>query len=173
MKSMDKKTLREYVLNRRKNIPVEDQIITTEILIEKLKKTAVFQASKHVGLYYPIHQEINLLSLIDLYPDKSFYLPNIENGNIKYRLLERLYSLVEAPFSLKEAPHVNPSIDDCDLYLVPCVATCGLLRIGYGKGYFDHFFVGKKGYKMGITYPAFKYDFNLVEPHDILMDEVL
>ncbi len=170
---MDKKTLREDVLNKRRNIPVEDQVITAEILIEKLKKTDIFQTSKHIGLYYPIHQEINLLSLIELYPDKSFYLPNIENGKIKYRLVKRLDSLVNALFNLKEAPRDNPSIEDCDLYLVPCVATCGLLRIGYGKGYFDNYFVGKKGYKLGITYPAFKYDFNLIESHDILMDEVL
>ena len=170
---MDKKTLREDVLNKRKNIPVEDQRQAALNLIEKLKESVVFQASKHIGLYYPIHQEINLLSLIDLYPNKHFYLPNIENGIIKYRLVKRLDSLVDAPFNLKEAPYSNPSIDDCDLYLVPCVATCGLLRIGYGKGYFDHYFLGKKGYKMGITYPAFKFEFNLEEPHDILMDEVL
>jgi 5-formyltetrahydrofolate cyclo-ligase len=170
---MDKKTLREDVLKKRKNIPVEDQIITTEILIEKLRKTDVFQTSKHIGLYYPIQQEINLLSLIDLHPNKLFYLPNIENGKIIYRLVKRLDSLIDASFGLKEAPHDNPSIEDCDLYLVPCVATCGLLRIGYGKGYFDHYFMGKKGYKLGITYPAFKYDYHLKEPHDILMDDVL
>jgi 5-formyltetrahydrofolate cyclo-ligase len=170
---MDKKTLREDVLIRRRHIPVEEQIIITEILIEKLKKMEVFKSAQHIGLYYPIHQEINLLSLIELYPNKSFYLPNIEDGKIKYRLLKRLDSLVNAPFNLKEAPKENPTIEDCDLYLVPCVATCGLLRIGYGKGYFDQYLKGKKGYKLGITYPAFKYDYDLLEPHDILMDEIL
>jgi 5-formyltetrahydrofolate cyclo-ligase len=170
---MDKISLRNKVLEQRKNIPVEEQNIVTEILIEKLKKLDVFIESTHIGIYYPIQQELNLLTLIETYPNKHFYLPNIENGKIKYRLIKRLNSLIEAPFKLKEAPHDNPSIEDCELYLIPCVATSKLLRIGYGKGYFDQFLVNKKGYKLGITYPAFKFDFDLQEPHDILMDEIL
>lgn len=170
---MDKISLRNKVLEQRKNIPVEEQIIVIELLIEKLKKLDVFIQSNHIGIYYPIHQELNLLPLIETFPNKHFYLPNIENGKIKYRLIKRLNSLIEAPFGLKEAPHDNPSVEDCELYLIPCVATSKLLRIGYGKGYFDQFLVNKKGYKLGITYPAFKFDYDLQEPHDILMDEIL
>lgn len=172
-RSVDKKTLRAFVLNKRKQIPVEEQNIITEFLIKKLVQMDVFLNAQSIGIYYPIHQEINLLSLIELYPNKDFYLPNIENGKIHYRLIKRLDDLINAPFNLKEAPITNPSIEDCDLYLVPCVATCKLLRIGYGKGYFDAYLKDKKGYKLGITYPAFKYDYDLQEVHDILMDELL
>ena len=83
---MDKISLRNKVLEQRKNIPVEEQIIVIELLIEKLKKLDVFIQSKHIGIYYPIHHELNLLPLIETYPNKHFYLPNIENGKIKYRL---------------------------------------------------------------------------------------
>lgn len=170
---VDKKTLRAESLNKRKQLPVEEQILITEFLTHKLIQMDVFIESKSIGIYYPIHQEMNLLSLIELFPNKDFYFPNIENGMIKYRLVKRLDSLVDAPFNLKEAPHNNPSIEDCDLYLVPCVATCKHLRIGYGKGYFDAYLKDKKGYKLGITYPMFKYDYDLQEPHDVLMDELL
>ena len=170
---MDKQTLRFTVLNKRKNIPVEEQNMVSEWAMDKLQKRAEFQAAQHIGIYYPIQKEINLLALIELYPNKHFYLPNIEYGKIKYRLIERLNSLVDAPFNLKEAPHDSPSIDDCELYLIPCVATSKHLRIGYGKGYFDLFLKDKKGYKLGITYPAFKYDYDLQEPHDVLMDDIL
>lgn len=170
---MDKQTLRSTVLNQRKNIPVEEQNMISEWALNKLQKREDFLASNHIGIYYPIQQEINLLALIELYPNKKFYLPNIENGKINYRLIERLNSLIDAPFNLKEAPHDGPSIDDCELYLIPCVATSKHLRIGYGKGYFDMFLKDKKGYKLGITYPAFKFDFDLQEPHDVLMDDIL
>ena len=173
MKSMDKNTLRKIVLEARKKISIEDQIVVTDLILEKLKNHEVFKASSHIGLYYPIQQEINLLSLIEIYPDKHFYMPNIENGTIKYRLIERLDSLVDASFGLKEAPFENNLIEDCELYLIPCVATSKQLRIGYGKGYFDRYLVGKKGYKLGITYPQHKFDYDLNEPHDILLDEVL
>lgn len=172
-KSMDKKTLRTMALHQREQLSTEIQNEIAEIMIYKLKTNPTFISAKHVGIYYPIHQEINLLMLIDLYPDKQFYLPNIEFGRIKYRLIERLDSLIDAPFGLKEVPKYQPSIEDCDLYIIPCVATSKLLRIGYGKGYFDQFLIGKKGYKLGITYPAFKYDYELSEPHDILLDDVL
>ena len=170
---MDKKTLRSNVLNIRKNIPVEEQIMVSEWALEMLQKLDIFQTSKHIGIYYPIQQEINLLALVELYPNKHFYLPNIENGKIKYRLIERLNNLVDAPFYLKEAPISNPTIDDCELYLIPCLATSKRLRIGYGKGFFDMYLKDKKGYKLGITYPAFKFDYDLQEPHDILMDDIL
>lgn len=173
MKSMDKKTLRTMVLKQRKQLPIEIQNEITEMIISKLGKNPIFLAAKHVGLYYPINQEINLLPLIELFSDKQYYLPNIENGMIKYRLIERLDSLVEAPFNLREVPKNQPSIEDCDLYLIPCVATSKLLRIGYGKGYFDQYLVDKKGFKLGVTYPMFKYDYELAEPHDILLDDVL
>lgn len=170
---MDKKTLRTYALNKRKEIPVEEQNIITEFLTKKLVQMDVFLSAKSIGIYYPIHNEINLLNLVELYPNKDFYLPNIEQGVIKYRLIKRLDSLVDAPFNLKEAPSTNRCIEDCELYLIPCVATCNLLRIGYGKGFFDNYLKDKKGYKLGITYPAFKYDYDLQEPHDVLMDELL
>jgi 5-formyltetrahydrofolate cyclo-ligase len=170
---MDKKTLRSNVLNIRKKIPVEEQIMVSEWALEKLQKLDIFQTSKHIGIYYPIQQEINLLALVELYPNKHFYLPNIENGKIKYRLIKRLNNLVDAPFDLKEAPISNPAIDDCELYLIPCLATSKRLRIGYGKGFFDMYLKDKKGYKLGITYPAFKFDYDLQEPHDILMDDIL
>lgn len=173
MKFMDKKTLRQTVLAARKKTPIEDQIEITEMVLQKLENNEIFRASNHIGIYYPIHQEINLLSLVELYPDKHFYIPNIESNSVKYRLIKRLDSLIDAPFNLKEVPRENPSIEDCDLYLIPCVATSKNLRIGYGKGYFDRFLVGKKGYKLGITYPAHKFDYDLQEPHDILLDDVL
>lgn len=170
---MDKKTLRSNVLNIRKNIPVEEQMMVSEWVLDKLQKLDIFQVSNHIGIYYPIQQEINLLALIELYPNKHFYLPNIESGKIKYRLIKRLNSLIDAPFNLKEAPHDSPSVEDCELYLIPCLATSKHLRIGYGKGFFDAYLKDKKGYKLGITYPAFKFDYDLQEPHDILMDDIL
>lgn len=173
MKSMDKKTLRTMVLKQRKQLPIELQNEITEMIISRLSHNPIFLSAQHIGLYYPIHQEINLLPLIEQYPNKKFYLPNIEDGMIKYRLIERLDSLINTSFGLKKVPKTQPSIEDCDLYLIPCVATSGLLRIGYGKGYFDQYLVGKKGYKLGITYPIFKYDYELSEPHDIILDDVL
>lgn len=170
---MDKKTLRAQALTRRKQIPVEEQNLIAEMLTKKLIESEIFKTAKSIGIYYPIHQEINLLPLIELYPDKDFYIPNIEQGKVKFRLVKRIDNLVDAPFNLKEAPRTNPSIEDCDLYVIPCVATSKLVRIGYGKGFFDAYLVDKKGYKLGIVYPGFKYDYDLQESHDVLLDDIL
>lgn len=152
--------------------PIEQKNLTNDIL-DKLQSHPLFIKSTHVGLYYPIQNEPNLLELISLYPEKVFYLPNVENNTLVYRMIDSLDKLEDAPFGTKQVSKANQSIDDCELYLIPCVGTSGLLRIGYGKGYFDAYLKDKIGYKLGITYPMFKTKGINKEAHDILLDEVL
>lgn len=170
---MDKVTIRQQALAKRRTIKDIEQIEMTEAYLKRLANHGVFIEAKSVGLYYPIQEEMNVLSLIEQYPNKSFYLPNIEDNQMVYRKVDTLDELVPARFGLKELNPDKASIADCDLYIIPCVATAGLLRIGYGKGYFDRYLTGKKGYKLGITYPCLKFETIDKEPHDILLDEVL
>lgn len=172
-KSMDKKTVRTLAMAKRKSFKDIEQIETTEAYLKKLAKHVVFLNAKHIGIYYPIHEEMNLLSLIDVYADKTFYIPNIEGNTLVYRRINSTTDLIPAKFGLKEVSKDNESIDDCDLYIIPCVATSGLLRIGYGSGYFDRYLKDKNGFKLGLTYPCLKFDGINKEDHDVLLDDVL
>lgn len=170
---MDKKTARTYALKTRKDIPIELRNDIAEQLINNLMKHEVFKLAKRVGLYYPIEGELNLLSIIEQFPNKEFYLPCVQEKTLIYRQVSSLEDLIEAPFGLKEPNEKQPTCMDCDLYIIPAVATSGLLRIGYGKGYFDTYLKDKNGYKLGVTYPIFKMQEIEQDDHDILMDEVL
>lgn len=156
--------------NRLKDIEVEKN---ENIVFDKLSKHKAFLEAKTVGLYYPIKGEMDLLSLKQSYPDKRYYLPNVENGQIIYRRFTSEQTLIDGPFGTKEVVKNEESVLDCDLYLIPCVATSDLLRIGYGKGYFDQYLKDKSGYKLGITFPMFKTSGIQKDVHDVLLDEVL
>jgi 5-formyltetrahydrofolate cyclo-ligase len=170
---MDKQAIREKALAKRKTIKDIEQIEMTEAYLKRLANHEIFVEAKTVGLYYPIQEEMNLLSMIEQYPNKSFYMPNIEDNHIVYRKINDVSELHQAKFGLKEVKQDAEAISDCDLFIIPCVATAGLLRIGYGKGYFDQYLKDKKGYKLGITYPCLKFETIEKAPHDILLDEVL
>ena len=55
-----------------------DQKLASNNVIKQIIESKILVEYKKIGIYYPIKNEISLLNLLDIYPDKEFYLPKTE-----------------------------------------------------------------------------------------------
>ncbi len=170
---MDKNKARKIARDFFANLKEQDLIKRKQEIIKFLKINPQFITAKKVGIYYPLIGEIDLTSLLVLYPEKQFYFPKTENKDLTFREVNDLKELQLGKFGLKEPTLLHKKEQFIDLYLVPCVATTKNYRIGHGAGYYDRYFKNHFGYKIGIVHQAMKNLDVDVEVHDIAMDEIL
>lgn len=132
-----KNQLRQKSKNIRKNL---DCKISSEKITQIIQKWEIFQKSENIMIYHPINNEIDLLSLCKNCK-KKFYLPKMENDDIKPALFRPNEGLITGKYSIKEPQSENlKDLTDLDLIFVPalCADRRGF-RIGYGKGCYDRF----------------------------------
>lgn len=166
---MTKKELRKNLLIKRDSL----RDISLNI-IRHIKETKILDGFKRIGIYYPLKGEINLLSLIDIYPDKEFCFPKTME-EIAFYHENNISNFHKAKFNVLE-PNSNILVerDSIDVFLIPCVGiTYNNKRIGYGKGYYDRYLDGYKGMKIGICYKELSnLDFECDE-WDLVLDKVI
>ncbi len=91
---------------------------------------------KHVGIYYPLKYEINLLEIVNIHHEIKFLLPKIINNKIKYCPYN--YELVLGSFKTLEP--INNDFYKPQLIIVPGLAfNNDGYRLGYGQGHFDRY----------------------------------
>ena len=158
---------RNKALELRKN---KNKDISSKIVIEKLISSNILDKFKNIGIYYPIGNEINIMDLVNIYPNKRFYLPitREEISFVEYKLNDKL---VNGPFKTLEpvGDIVNRDLIEC--FIIPCVAISNEnKRIGYGKGYYDRYLNGYKGYKIGVCYSE-SGDIDIkLDSYDVVLD---
>ena len=112
------------------------------LLAEKLKQTEEYKNAKNIMIFYPMKDEVNLLSLLDD-ETKTFYLPKIDGKNLICCRYKKGEPLCESSFHTKEPVKENACTPD--LVIVPALAcdknNC---RLGYGKGFYDRFLGANK-----------------------------
>ena len=145
----DKNEIRKLCLKNR--LSYDKDSVSLDVVNEIINK-GIIDKYNHIGIYYPIGMEINIIPLLNKYPNKTFYLPitRDEISFIKYNLGDKL---IDAKFHTKEpiGDIVNRDLIEC--FLIPCVGISkDLQRIGYGKGYYDRYLANYKGFKVGICY---------------------
>jgi len=170
---MTKESIRRDMLLKRKSLDHTELEVLTNELLERIESHPRFTKATRIGLYYPINQEPNLLILMTRHKDKRFYFPRVVDNQISYFLVNDLNDLEKTVFQLFEPKLTLTESNDLDLYLIPCVATTGCYRIGYGRGYFDQYLKRNKGYTIGVTMPFAKFQQGYEESHDIALDEIL
>lgn len=136
---MTKQELRLYFKEfLTKNIDkINSDLIKTSLLNQVsnlLKQLKV----KHVGIYYPLKYEINLLEIININHEIKFFLPKIINNEIKYCRYNYNDELVLSSFKTLEP--INNDFCKPELIIVPGLAfSKDGYRLGYGKGHFDRY----------------------------------
>ncbi|MGI6360337.1 MAG: 5-formyltetrahydrofolate cyclo-ligase [Acholeplasmatales bacterium] len=170
---MDKKILRKkaykYFLSMSDDIYLERNKEILEYIIHDER----FLSAQKIALYYPIKKEINLLSLMVVFPSKEYFFPRMEGNTLSFRKVNNLSELEDAKFNLKE-PKNNALVEEnIDLYFVPCLLTSGNFRIGYGKGYYDNYFKNHQGFKVGIVHKELKNVSAKIDSHDVPMDFII
>ena len=166
---MNKKQARSLALKNRKN---EDKIIASKLVLEAIIKSKILDNYSNIGIYYPLGNEINIMPLLEYYPNIKFYLP-ITKENIYFVKYITNDKLIDGPFHTKEPVGEMVNRDLIEVFIIPCVGISNTKqRIGYGKGYYDRYLSGYNGLKIGVCY---KSESNLdveCDDFDVVLDYV-
>lgn len=126
-----------------KNIDKINSDLTKTSLLNQVSNLLKQLKVKHVGIYYPLKYEINLLELLNIHHEIKFFLPKIINNEIKFCAYNYNDELVLGSFKTLEP--INNDFYEPELIIVPGLAfSKDGYRLGYGKGHFDRYINNNK-----------------------------
>lgn len=128
-----KSELRKWAKEERKKYCCSDE------LVKKLIATQEYKSAQDIMIFYPMKDEVNLLSLLKD-KTKNFYFPKVDGEDLLCCPYKVGDELCESCFKTKE-PLSKPE-DSCnlDLIIVPALAVDKKNhRLGYGGGFYDRF----------------------------------
>lgn len=167
---MDKQSLREWAKDKRKELDIEN---ISAILADKLAQTEEYKNSKNIMLFYPMSDEVNLLSLLND-NSKNFYLPRINEKELECCPYCKGDVLSESKFHTKEPTCQACNKTDLDLVIAPALA-CDIngYRLGYGGGFYDRFLKDFEGIKICCIPKVLIAENIYPEKHDIKIDLII
>ena len=168
---MDKQELRKWARGKRKELDIE---ALSSVLVNKLIQTKEYKNSKNIMIFYPLKDEVNLLSLLKD-TTKNFYLPRIKDDILECCKYSTGDELCESCFHTQEPTCEACDSSKIDLIIVPALACDSQnYRLGYGGGFYDRFLSENKNLKKIVCIPsALIIDTIYPEMHDIKMDMVI
>ena len=134
---MNKTELRTTMLNQRMRIPEMVHVGLSQEAVKRIQDHPFYKHAKHIGIYHPIKNEMNLLSL-KKNQEKIFYLPKVYDQEMHYLKYEE--ALKESELGIYEPVSSKRYDEVLDLVIIPALAVDkNYHRVGYGKGFFDRF----------------------------------
>ena len=165
---MDKETLRKLAKEKRKNL-----CVNCDLLIEKLLQTDEYKRAKNIMIFYPLKNEVNLLSLLKD-KAKNFYLPKVCGQNILCCPYKEGDELILSAYKTLEplSEHCNKEI--IDLVIVPAICCDkNNYRLGYGGGFYDRFLKYYDGKTIICLSKELVVETIYPEEHDVSVDKVI
>lgn len=156
-----KNEIRKKMLEKRMSIEAKEHDELSKKIMEKLKKMRKFIEAEVIMGYYPIKNEVNILSLLEeISNSKVVLLPKVEGKEIIPLRVRSLGDLKIGKFGIPIPREEEKYEGKIDLILVPGLAfDLKLRRLGYGFGYYDRFLkLKKEAFKIGLA-----FDFQIVE----------
>lgn len=140
----EKSTLRRAVLARLRALTPEAIAAQSASLRRQLADLLQTAQAQNIAIYYPQAHEVNLLPLLEEYPQHHFHFPRCRaRGTMDFHLVRDLTADIEPgahgiPAPRSTCPLIPP--DELDLIIVPGTAfTPDGKRLGYGGGYYDRY----------------------------------
>ncbi len=177
---MLKQEIRKSMKERKSGLKESDRAAYSNIILEKLFQTSEYKKCGKVFSYVSFNKEVITTKLITtaLLLQKKVAVPKIIGNEMKFYYINSLEDLspgilgITEPITKKEAVPEKE-----DLIIVPGLAfDLHKNRIGYGRGYYDGFFM-KYG-NIPLKKIALAFDFQVVselpsEKHDIKVDKII
>jgi len=160
-KDKEKREVRELLAQKRRILTkAEVQTQSGEILAH-LEQLPCFKSAKTVLLYYPTHNEVNLLPLIKKYKrEKTFLFPVVRRSSMTACPYEGNDKMHRGKYNIPE-PTTEPYRGTIDVILVPGVGfDKDGNRLGRGGGYYDRF-IGST--RKATQLVGVGYDFQLID----------
>jgi 5-formyltetrahydrofolate cyclo-ligase len=179
MNSGLKKQLRAYVRDQARKVGGDERAKISAEIVSRIEASPQFRNAGVVALYRSLPDEVHLEELLRRWVGvKRLALPHTASGAMFFREYTGEDNLVTGEFGIEEPSEgevISPQ--DIDLMIVPGVAfDRGGHRLGRGGGYYDRFLSQLSTadiYKMGVCFPYQMVDNVPIEPHDVVMDEII
>lgn len=179
---MNKKEMRKHILSLRDKLSDKEIIEKSNIILDRLKATDIFKNSINIMCFASFGSEVNTYNFIEecIKNGKNIYLPyiDVQNDEMKISLIKSLNQLEEGYKGILEIKkeYIKPfDKKELDLIITPCVCyDLSRYRIGYGKGFYDRFFLGvEKAYKIGICFDECIVEQIEIDKYDLAVDMVI
>ena len=157
----EKKQVRELLAQKRRLLTKDKvQELSAEVLVH-LEQLPAFQSAQTVLIYYPTHNEVDVLPLIKRYKkEKTFLFPVVHRKSMTACPYEGNAKMHRGKFRRPE-PTTAPFTGKIDLIILPGVGfDLSGNRLGRGGGYYDRYLsnLNRKTILVGVG-----YDFQLIE----------
>lgn len=155
-----KTQIRQNLIAQRSQLTNTEQSEFSELIVQNIISSEIFQASNTIAIYIAINGEVDLTKLLKL--PKSYLLPVVHEENsmhfTQYKLGDELkmnrYKILEPTYP-KHYP--SEKIDLCLLPLVGFNRNGG--RIGMGAGFYDRYFAINHMLSRPTVLAGIAYDF--------------
>lgn len=162
----EKQIMRKKLIAKRTEIFSENGEEYSEKICENLEKLATYRYADGYLLFYPLKNEVNVLSAMEkLLKKKKVYLPRCkkgEEGVMYFYEISSFDDLEEGSFKVMEPKEDCREVSNFSsntVCIVPAVAYDREgYRIGYGKGYYDRFLRRYSGTKIGVVFSELIFD---------------
>jgi 5-formyltetrahydrofolate cyclo-ligase len=124
------------------NLSVEQKAHYTETIAVQLERFVVQSGAKTIAVYWPIHDEPNLLPLWESLRSKGFQLmlPRVfaKGAALAFSIWHADSVLVMNQWGIAELDSQAIALQDVELVVMPCVGYWASgFRLGYGGGFYD------------------------------------
>lgn len=169
---MEKKEIRKYVLQRRRELREEDCIKKSQCICEKILEMESFQKADWIYVYMDFNKEVSTRCLIETawQMGKRVAAPKVFGEQMRYFEIQSYEDVMPGYFGVPE-PVSEEKEAWCEeaLLIVPGVGFDEKRhRCGYGKGFYDRYLSVHTRHKT----VAVAFEFQIVDavpaaPHDI------
>lgn len=182
---MTKKEIRQNMILQRNQLSKETVQENSNSIMKKLH--TYIQKAENIMIFMNMKSEVEITRLIELYPDKNFFIPKtFPDRNMKINLYNKNELVLHKFGYYESSSEIFYDEKILDLIIVPATAfDYSKNRIGFGGGYYDTFlskviFNNQTNRKnrnkpliIGVCYDFQLVDFIPSEDHDIKMDYIV
>ncbi len=179
---MTKQEIRTNIKGLKRELSLSQVRRYSDLIQSQLFQHPFYTSCSHLFCYVSFNQEVITRDIITmtLSQGKKVAVPKIVGDEMKFFFIESLEELkvgilgILEPTAEKEA---IPDHSEQNLMIVPGIAfDVSRNRIGYGKGYYDRYFMKQIGTKMHKV--ALAYDFQIlkqlpVDDYDEKVDQII
>ena len=172
--SNPKDTIRQQLRRQRNALSSQQVQQHSHRIVTTLRDSQLWQQARHVGLYLPINNEVDLTDLLN--DDKCCYLPSVHDTMMQFHRHRNEMILNTTAYGLSQpafvANHKRPQLDVCFLPLVGFDARGH--RLGMGGGFYDRYFKDNQDtILVGVAHALQQCESLPIDPWDVKLHSIL